>query len=443
MRRALGLVALALTARCQEIELEANDDDKPVDPCAGANPGTCRVVCADLPGWADRWGFDCVAVDQDRPRPLNPRQFDPATYRGCKGKTGGCDGPPLKEACCAFGGGRQVAVFSGPPVQTFRAPRDTAAWAREWVPPACAPFAVSEFPSIHSLVRSGKGASQGAKGGAWSACTHLALYGTNYAAFFARALAYQLRPRSVLEFGCGLGTTSDFLARFVPGGSRVVCVEPEPMLAEVFDKRAPPLRPLQLAVDAFSADGAACAAELFRPKYDLVLSLEVAEHMPPAHLDKLVASLAAATSKYLVFTAARPGQGGTGHVEGSMHDKDWWQRKFEAQGLVNLPELQIRLKRAARPERAYDLSGNMLVMGRPPLGVDRADVTPFAGLECYFFLGQWCKSYKHVGDLHNPPKTKDDAIRLRRAWVAGQVQALWPEIDLMQKGLKAGRLSCK
>ena len=103
----------------------------------------------------------------------------------------------------------------------------------------------------------------------------------------------------------------------------------------------------------------------------------------------------------------------------------------------------MRLKRAARPERAYDLSGNMIVMGRPPHGVDRTDVTPFAGLECSFFLGQWCKSYKHVGDLHNPPKTKDDAVRLRRAWVAGQVQALWPEIDLMQKGLKAGRLSCK
>ena len=75
----------------------------------------------------------------------------------------------------------------------------------------------------------------------------------------------------------------------------------------------------------FSADGAACAAELFKPKYDLVLSLEVAEHMPPEHIDKLAESLAAATSKYLVFTAARPGQGGTGHVPGSMHSKEWWR----------------------------------------------------------------------------------------------------------------------
>ena len=33
------------------------------------------------------------------------------------------------------------------------------------------------------------------------------------------------------------GTTSDFLARFVPGGSLVTCIEPEVMLAEVFDRR--------------------------------------------------------------------------------------------------------------------------------------------------------------------------------------------------------------
>jgi cyclopropane fatty-acyl-phospholipid synthase-like methyltransferase len=31
----------------------------------------------------------------------------------------------------------------------------------------------------------------------------------------------------VLEFGCGLGTTSSFLARHVPGGTKVVCIEPE------------------------------------------------------------------------------------------------------------------------------------------------------------------------------------------------------------------------
>ena len=43
----------------------------------------------------------------------------------------------------------------------------------------------------------------GARGGHWSSCTHLKRYGINFAVFFARFLAYHIRPASVLEFGCG------------------------------------------------------------------------------------------------------------------------------------------------------------------------------------------------------------------------------------------------
>ena len=138
----------------------------------------------------------------------------------------------------------------------------------------------------------------------------------------ARALAFRLRPRSVLEFGCGLGTTSDFLARFTPGGSRVICIEPEPMLAEIFAKNAPPRRPMQLAFNAFAPENEACMRDLTaQPRFDLVLSLEVAEHLESHQLPPLIDALCGATRKYLVFTAARPpspreprGQAGTGHV---------------------------------------------------------------------------------------------------------------------------------
>jgi hypothetical protein len=62
----------------------------------------------------------------------------------------------------------------------------------------------------------------GDKGGHWNACTHLNVYGINFMPFFARMLSHGFRPKSVLEFGCGLGTTSDFVARFTAGGSDVV-----------------------------------------------------------------------------------------------------------------------------------------------------------------------------------------------------------------------------
>ena len=35
-----------------------------------------------------------------------------------------------------------------------------------------------------------------------------------------------------------------------------------------------------------------------------------------------------------------------------------------------------------------------------------------------------------------------DTKYLRKAWVAGQVQALWPEVDLLIRKLKRGKLRC-
>ena len=87
-----------------------------------------------------------------------------------------------------------------------------------WHGTPCAPFELqtqSSYDSPHASLSAGLGqASEGSKGGAWSACTHLTRYGLNTAPFFMRFLALQLQPQSALELGCGLGTTADFLARF-------------------------------------------------------------------------------------------------------------------------------------------------------------------------------------------------------------------------------------
>ena len=72
---------------------------------------------------------------------------------------------------------------------------------------------------------------KGYSGGQWSSCTHLKVYGLNFAPFVARFLSYQLAPKTALEFGCGLGTTSDFVARFA--NATVTCVEPEKTLGEL------------------------------------------------------------------------------------------------------------------------------------------------------------------------------------------------------------------
>jgi SAM-dependent methyltransferase len=63
--------------------------------------------------------------------------------------------------------------------------------------------------------------------------------------------------------------------------------------------------------------------------FDLALCLEVAEHLPPERADGLVADLCS-LSKRVVFSAAIPGQGGTGHV-----NEQWpayWVERFAAHG---------------------------------------------------------------------------------------------------------------
>lgn len=71
------------------------------------------------------------------------------------------------------------------------------------------------------------------------------------------------------------------------------------------------------------------------PGVDLVLSLEVAEHLSPARAESFVADLVAMAPAVL-FSAAIPGQGGVGHV-----NEQWpsfWARLF-----------------AARDRKAYDV----------------------------------------------------------------------------------------
>ena len=294
----------------------------------------------------------------------------------------------------------------------------------EFVPRPCSRYIVTEFPALTAL--------KGTNGGSWSACTHLRLYGFNLAYWFVRQLTYGLSPSTVLELGCGLGTTSDFLARFVPGGAKVICVEPEPMLAEVFDRATFPTRAIQLAMNTFATTTSACSDALFSPSmgFDLVLSLEVAEHLTPEQQSSLVRRLTAATAKYLVFSAAREGQGGTGHVEGSMHSADWWKSQFTP-GLQYLPGLTTLLRRLAYQERSYDLYANVLAFGRNAPDVYAAH--PLAW-NCNVFPSGICKqgnirkqnSFGKAGDVN--------VAELRKSWMTGITMALWPEVDLLVRG---------
>jgi SAM-dependent methyltransferase len=277
----------------------------------------------------------------------------------------------------------------------------------------------------------------------------------------------------MLEFGCGLGTTSDFLARFVPGGSNVVCVEPEPMIGEVFGEGSDvskqfPFRPVQLSMLSFSPEAKTCSDKLFDPEmgFELVLSLEVAEHVPAEFTAELIQRLARATSKYLVFSAARPSQGGTGHIDESMHKRKFWIDQFtnahrgEQGKLHYLPQLSLAMRHVtAWPERAYDFGTNLIALGAP--GVEDMPDIPQIAHDCFFknrgkgptdiIRGdaaeqEYIKEHNLTAILEVarpcPGVRTEDEKKQRQYWVEGQSQALWPELDLLIRRVKSGELTC-
>lgn len=77
-------------------------------------------------------------------------------------------------------------------------------------------------------------------------------------------------------------------------------------------------------------------------RFDLVISWETGEHLPEAAADTYVDNIARHVGRWLVFTAAEPGQGGDGHINCQPHE--WWREKLEAQGLEYLPIYTERLR---------------------------------------------------------------------------------------------------
>lgn len=81
------------------------------------------------------------------------------------------------------------------------------------------------------------------------------------------------------------------------------------------------------------------------PERPMVLCLEVAEHLRSDSDDGLIDTLVWATgvNGTLLFSAATPGQGGSGHLNEQPHD--YWREKLESRGLTFDAEMTETLRR--------------------------------------------------------------------------------------------------
>ena len=69
--------------------------------------------------------------------------------------------------------------------------------------------------------------------------------------------------------------------------------------------------------------------------FDLVMSIEVAEHLLPEKSDIFIDNLVRASRKYVLLTAAPPGQGGTGHI--NEQPREYWIDKLEERDFLFSP----------------------------------------------------------------------------------------------------------
>lgn len=132
-------------------------------------------------------------------------------------------------------------------------------------------------------------------------------------------IANYLKPKSVVDIGCGVGnwlkawndiaSVEDYLGVEGPYISRdLLKVPKEKVLLKDLKE------PLQI-----------------NRRFDLAMSLEVAEHLPTDYSENFVKILTS-LSDYVLFSASIPGQDGTYHINEQI--PEYWAKIFASEGYV-------------------------------------------------------------------------------------------------------------
>ena len=153
----------------------------------------------------------------------------------------------------------------------------------------------------------------------------------------------ELNPESILDIGCGPGT---YVRSFRSAGMAATGIDID---ERVHGQEHLTFKSL-LDIDTESAE--------------VVICLEVAEHIESVLEDQVVARVASTVGKTLIWTAAAVGQGGIGHI--NCKNKQEWADKLTAAGLVRNTEREIALR--AYIKQGYHLGwfpNNLLVFERP------------------------------------------------------------------------------
>lgn len=152
-----------------------------------------------------------------------------------------------------------------------------------------------------------------------------------------------VHPKSVIDVGCGDGTWLSVFQEF--GIEDYLGIDGDYVDGEQ----------LQIPADRF-LDFDLKQSISIEKTFDLVLSLEVAEHLPADCADTFVDSLAK-LGEAIVFSAAIPYQGGTEHINEQW--QNYWVTRFQSRGYQVIDCLRNKIWDNAKVEAWY--AQNMLI----------------------------------------------------------------------------------
>ena len=153
-------------------------------------------------------------------------------------------------------------------------------------------------------------------------------------------------PKRVVDLGCGTGSWLS-VAREL--GAEVLGVD-----GDYVDRSQ-----LEIPAERFRAHDLAQPLRL-EESFDLAICLEVGEHLPPDRSEALVETLTG-LAPVVAFSAAIPGQGGTGHVNERW--QDFWAGLFAARGYRPFDVIRPRVWDDERVRHFY--AQNLIVYADP------------------------------------------------------------------------------
>src|ERR1051325_1146134 len=157
-----------------------------------------------------------------------------------------------------------------------------------------------------------------------------------------------IAPKRVIDLGCGTG---EWLSVFQRHGT----IEIKGVDGIWVDESR-----LRIPKHVFFPFDFSKPFQLDGPRFDLAVSLEVAEHLSPEYAPGFVRSLTE-LAPIVLFSAAIPNQGGTSHLNEQW--QGYWVQQFQGRGYVSIDCLRWRVW--DHPRVKYWYAQNMLLFANP------------------------------------------------------------------------------